>query len=68
MTEAIVAAIIIVGLSVVLLSVRIICGKKNFVSSHIDDNKALNDKGICCAKQQDREQRSRPSLRIREHS
>lgn len=68
MFEVLVAAVIIIGLSVALLSVRLICGKRDFVSSHIDGNKALNDKGIYCAKQQDKAQRSRPSLRIREHS
>ena len=68
MFEVFIATVIIIGLSMVLLSVRFICGKENFVNSHIDGNEPLNAKGIFCAGEQDKAQRSRPSMRIKEHS
>ncbi len=57
----------IIALSILLLSIRLLCGKKNFVNSHIDGNKALNQQGIFCAKEQDRNQRNNCGFRIKEH-
>ena len=56
----------LIALAVVLLSVRLLCGKRRFVQTHIDGNKALNRKGIFCAKEQDRAQRRHNGLVIRE--
>ena len=56
----------LIALAVVLLSVRLLCGKCRFVHTHIDGNKALNRQGIFCAKEQDRAQRRHNGLVIRE--
>ena len=60
-------AVLVVAVSVVLLSVRLLAGKKNFVSSDVDDNAALKEKNISCPMKQDAEQRKHESFAIREH-
>ena len=59
-------AIIVVGLSVVLLALGMILGwRKEFPSSHIDDSQPLKDKGITCARQQMEEAFHRKNLKER---
>lgn len=68
MLQIILTTLLIVAVSIALLSIRLLCGKKDFVNSHIDGNKALNEKGIFCAKEQDRNQRKQDGFRIKEHN
>jgi hypothetical protein len=43
-----------VGIAVLLLGIRVFFVKGGkFPNSHIEGNKALRDKGICCAARQD---------------
>ena len=49
------ASLLIVAVAVALLSVRLICGKKTFVNTHIEGNASLKQKGITCAKEWDGE-------------
>ena len=64
---SILAVVILVAVSVALLAVRLFCGKKDFVSSDIDDNEALRKKGIDCPVKQDRKARSGKGFAIKEH-
>lgn len=68
MIKVLLLSIVIVAAAVVLLSVRLLCGKDRFVSSHVDDSEPLKKRGITCFKEQDQKQRQHPALRIREHS
>lgn len=68
MLKVLLLSIVIVAVAVILLSVRLLCGKDNFVSSHVDDSEPLKQRGITCFKEQDRTQRQHAGLRIREHS
>lgn len=61
-------ALFVVAVSLLLLSVRLLCGKKNFVHTHIDGNRALNAKGIHCAKDQDKKGALGRGFKIEEHS
>lgn len=65
--NSILAVIIILVVSVALLAVRLICGKKEFVSSDIDDNEPLKKKGIDCPMKQDRMARKNKGFAIKEH-
>lgn len=56
MYKILVPTIIIVAVAIVLLSVGIIIRGK-FVNTHVSGNRALREKGIHCAQQQDREAR-----------
>jgi len=47
-------AVLFVGIAVLLLGIRVFFVKGGkFPNSHIEGNKALRDKGICCAARQD---------------
>lgn len=67
MFKFILIPVLIVAVSVALLAVRLLCGKRDFVSAHVDDNEALAKKGICCAKEQDETARRQDGLCIKEH-
>ena len=59
---------LIIAICLVLLGVKIILGKGEFVNTHVDGNKALADKGISCAKSQDKFMQGRETFVIKEHS
>ncbi len=63
----VIITIVIVAVAVLLLSIRLLCGKKNFIHTHIDGNKALNAKGIHCAKDQDKKGALGQGFKIKEH-
>jgi len=59
MWQILLFTLILVGIAVLLLGVRIFFFKgRKFPSSHIGDNKVLREKGIHCAKTQDKEARN----------
>jgi len=68
MIKLILISIVIIGISIAFLAIRILCGKKNFVSSDVDDNPALRKKGIICPQKQDREIKQHDGFTIKEHS
>ena len=55
MLTTLLITVIILVICVVLLSVKVIFKKGGkFPNTHIEGNAALREKGICCAKTQDR--------------
>ncbi len=67
MWQALLSALLIIAVGVVLLSVRLFF-RRGFVHTHIDGNKALNEKGIHCAVSFDRELRQPNKHAVREKS
>lgn len=64
MLETLIITGLIVGISVVLLAVKILFVKGGkFPNTHLAGNKHLNKKGIGCAKSMDRELQNRKSLK-----
>ncbi len=60
MTKIILYTLLIVALSIILLSIRVILVKNGrFSSKHISQSKAMRDRGIGCATSQHRNQRKR---------
>ncbi len=59
----IIISVLLVGLSVLLLALRLIVkGDKSLQSSHIEDSKALKKRGIGCANKQMAELATRQDL------
>ena len=56
-----------VALAVVLFCVPLFFGKR-FVNHHVDGSRAMQQRGIHCARRQDSEQRRRQGFVIEEHS
>ena len=57
--------IMLVGISIVLLSIRMIFKKNSkFSSQHISENKRMREDGIHCATSQDREARRAKTTKI----
>lgn len=55
--------VIILGICVVLLSIRLLLQKNGaFPNLHIGGNQALRDKGLACARTQDRERLKHKNL------
>lgn len=55
--------LIIVGISVLLLGIKIFFTKNGkFPETHVSHNKALQKKGVTCAKRMDIEERSKKGL------
>ena len=55
--------VIILVISVVLLSIKVLLKKGGrFPNTHVGGNRALSKKGIHCAKTQDREQKKQKNL------
>lgn len=67
MDKLLLPTLIIVGMSILLLSVGIFI-KGKFVNTHVSSNKALARKGVRCATGQDREARTENPHRVNEHS
>lgn len=60
MVETLLLSVLIIAISLALLSVRVLLIKGgHFVSQHIHDSKAMQEKGIHCVMDQDREARKR---------
>ena len=53
MWEAFGFSLLILAVCVALLCIKLLFGKE-FVSTHIDENQTLREKGICCALEQDK--------------
>ena len=54
MWQVVLYSLVIVGIAILLLGIRVFFVKDGkFPNSHIEGNKALRDKGICCASRQD---------------
>lgn len=53
MFETFLIILLIIAIAVLLLSIRLLFGR-SFISTHVHDNKALQQKGVGCAKEQAR--------------
>ena len=63
MLTTILLTVIILVICVVLLAVKVIFKKGGrFPNTHVGGNRALSNKGIHCAKTQDREQKKQKNL------
>ena len=66
MIKEFIIILLIVAIAVLLLSVRLLFGRKNFIHTHVDGNRAMEQRGIGCVKRQDREARVNGGLKIKE--
>ncbi len=53
MFEVFALTLLIIFVALLLLGVRLLCGKK-FIHTHVDGNRALQQRGIHCAQATDR--------------
>lgn len=67
MLHVLLSTLLIIAIGVVLLSVRLFFNR-DFVHTHVDGNKALNDKGIHCAQALDKELRRPRRFAVSEKS
>lgn len=67
MESLLLLTLIIVGISVLLLSIGILI-KGRFVNAHVSGNKALESCGVHCASTQDAELRTENPHAVSEHS
>lgn len=59
---------IILGISLALLAIRLLLGKRRFVNTHVEHNPHMRARGISCAKSQDKQAQARQtSFVIHEH-
>ena len=65
MLEAFLFPLLIIAICILLLSVKIIFGKR-FPNTHVSKSKPLMDKGITCVQAQDAEMRARNIKRVNE--
>ena len=68
MLKEIVLVLLIIAIAVLLLSVRLLFGKKEFVHTHVEGNPDMERRGIGCVKSQDRQARLNGGLKITEHT
>lgn len=67
MLNTLLLVLVIVGISVLLLGVRVFFVKGGrFPNTHVSGNKALRQKGIGCVQSQDREAQRKPRFSISE--
>ncbi len=59
--------LIIVGICLALLSIRLFFGK-GFVKTHVDQNKAMRQRGIHCVQAQDAQMRHTPATKVKERT
>lgn len=57
--------LLLVGLAVLLLSVRLMAGR-GFVKTHVDQSKAMRQRGIHCVQHQDAAARSARKVKVKE--
>ena len=60
-----IASLLIVAICIILLSVRLFFGR-GFVKAHVDQNKAMRQRGIHCVQAQDAEARIYNTKQIKE--
>ena len=65
MLETFLFPLLIIAICMLLMSVKIIFGKR-FPNTHVSRSKPLMDKGITCAQAQDAEMRARNNRRVNE--
>jgi len=67
MLKVIIFSVIIVGVAVLLLSVRILLKKNGrFVKTHVSQSKAMRERGITCVQSQDFAMRQKSPHAVRE--
>ena len=67
MLDTVLITLLIVAICIVLLGVKVFFVKNGKLpNGHVSGNKAMSDKGIGCAKSQDREARRKPRFSIDE--
>ena len=59
--------LLLVGVAVLLLSVRLLAGR-SFVKTHVDQSKAMYQRGIRCARSQDAAARAANPLKVSERA
>lgn len=67
MLKVILLTLGIVAVSIALLAIKLLFGKR-FVNLHIDGNKALNRKGIHCVQSMDATERKENPNKVSEHN
>lgn len=67
MTQLFLTILPLVGAALLLLCIRVLLGKK-FIHTHVDGNKALQEKGIHCAQAQDALMRHNPPTAVAERT
>ena len=68
MIETIAICTLIIAISMAFLCIKLFFKRNgSFSSNHIHDSKAMQERGIHCVLDQDREQRMQSSLRVSEH-
>jgi len=67
MIKVFLAILVLVGVGVLLLSVRLFFGKR-FVHTHIDGNAEMAKRGIRCVKHMDRQERRENPHKVQEFS
>ena len=69
MVEIIIISTLIIAISVVFLCIKLVFRKDGrFSSQHIHDSKAMRERGIHCVMDQDREQRTKSRLAVKERN
>ena len=64
MIKELIFVLVIVGVSVALLCVRLLLGRKNVVNTHIEGNHEMERRGIHCVLHQDMEARRNKKVTI----
>ena len=69
MNEIIAISTLIIAISMAFLCIKLVFRKDGrFSSQHIHDSKAMREKGIHCVMDQDREQRTKSRLAVKERN
>lgn len=67
MIKTLLILILIVAVSFLLLGVRLLLGKQ-FIHTHIEGNKAMNDQGITCYRDMEKKERCHNRFAVSEKS
>ena len=67
MIKTLLIIVCFVSICILLLGVRLLFGK-SFIHTHIEGNKAMNDKGITCYKEMEKQERSHSRFAVSEKS
>ncbi|WP_294747495.1 hypothetical protein [uncultured Prevotella sp.] len=69
MNEIIAISTLIIAISMAFLCIKLVFRKDGrFSSQHIHDSKAMRERGIHCVMDQDREQRTKSRLAVKERN
>lgn len=67
MLKVIIFSVIIVGIAVLLLSVRLLLKKNgHFVKTHVSQSKAMRERGVTCVQSQDFAMRHKSPCAVKE--